>query len=60
MRARVVRPPAPAGSGGLLLNLLGLLLLAADPDLTGAHGFRDLTDEIDSEQPVHQIGASPP
>ena len=46
MRTRAGRPARAGRSSGLLLDLLRLLLLA-DLDLTWAHGFGDLTDEID-------------
>ena len=38
-----------------LLDLLGLLLLAADLDLARPHRLRDLTNKIDGEQPVYEI-----
>src|SRR6185437_9551842 len=43
---------AKTRSGGLLLDLL----LLADLDLTRAHSLGDLADEIDGQQPIHEIG----
>src|ERR1700722_14392612 len=52
---RLWRPRPP--SCGLLLDLFGPLLRAANLDLARPHCLRDLTNKIDREQTVYEIGA---
>src|SRR3984957_951907 len=49
--------PAPLLSCGLLLELFGPLLRAANLNLARPHCLRDLTNKIDREQTVYEIGA---